>query len=89
MNVKGVIKDVLPIQSIHTKKQTIIRKREILIETEERYPQSLLFEVLNDDVEHVCLVHGMRVTVELNFRAVKYNDKYFNNFRAWKIEKIE
>lgn len=88
MNIKGIIREVMPIQSIQTKKGTLLRKREALVETEERYPQSLLFELIDDDVDNACLLPGMKVEIEVNFRAVKYKDKYYNNFRAWKITRI-
>lgn len=89
MNIAGVIKFVGDIQSIQTKEDKIFQKREVVIETEERYPQSLMFEVTGEDVKHVSLVTGNKVLVELNVRATLYNNRWYNNIRAWKIANHE
>ncbi len=85
MNFKGVIKYVSDIQSIQTKDDRLYQKKEVVIETEERYPQSLLFDVSGDDLQKEFLAVGQRVEVELNCRANNYNGRWFNSFRAWKI----
>lgn len=87
MNFRGKIIELSEIQSITTKDNKLFQKREVVIETNERYPQSLMFEVTGNDVNHACLVPGMFIEVELNARATKYNNRWYNSLRAWKIIK--
>ena len=89
MNFKGIIKAITPVQSITTKDNKMLQKVSMLAETEERYPQSITFDVINEDIQKDLPTVGMRVEVELNARATEYHGKYYNNLRAWKINKIQ
>lgn len=50
-------------------------------EDAERYPQSIVFDVMNDKV---ALSEGETCTVHLEVEVAEYNGKLFNNIRAWK-----
>lgn len=85
MNIKGKITWVSEVQSIRTRDNRTLLKKEAIIETQERYPQSLCFEVWGDDVQHQYLATGQLVEVDYNMHAIAYNGKYFNHAKAWKI----
>ena len=89
MNFRGIIKDITPIQTITTKDNKQFQKVTIVAESEERYPQSIVFDVVNEDVQKDLPSLGDRVEIELNARATEYHGKYYNNLRAWKISKVQ
>ena len=64
------------------------QKREFVIEIPDgKYPQSIKFEVLKDNVERLSpFVVGDEITVTFDLRGREYNGKYFTNLVAWKIE---
>ncbi len=85
MNIKGKITWVSEVQSFETRDRRMIQKKCAVVETLERYPQSLCFEVTGDDVQNQFLDVGQRVEVDYNMHAVEWHGRYFNQARAWKI----
>lgn len=88
MNFRGIIKDITPIQSIVTKDNKQFQKRTLVAESEERYPHSLAFDIVGEDIDKNLPSLGDRVQVEIDARATQYNGKWYNNLRAWKISKV-
>ena len=71
------------------------RKREVVITTEEQYPQHILIEFIQDkcDVLNTYQV-GQDVKIGINLRGREWvnpegQTKYFNSIQGWRIEKIE
>jgi hypothetical protein len=70
------------------------RKREVVITTEEQYPQHILVELLGDRVDIInSFVVGNDVTISINIRGREWvnpqgETKYFNIITGWKIERI-
>ena len=67
------------------------RKRELVIETDEQYPQTILVEFVQDkcDVLNSYKV-GQDVTIGINIRGRVWTnpqgeDKYFNSIQGWRI----
>jgi len=62
------------------------QKREFVIETEDKYPQSVPFEFVKDKVGILDSYRvGQAVKVEFNVRGNEYNGKYYVSLQAWKI----
>ena len=63
-------------------------KREIVVTTQEQYPQDIKFEVYK---EKCAMLDNFGVNddvnVHFNLRWNEYNGKYFVNLNAWKIDK--
>ena len=70
------------------------QKSELVIETAEQYPQSILVEFGGNKSELVKdYVVGQEVEVDINLRGRKWTnaegvDKYFNTISGWKIKKL-
>ena len=71
------------------------RKREVVITTEEQYPQHILIEFIQDkcDVLNTYQV-GQDVKIGINLRGREWvnpegQTKYFNSIQGWKIEATE
>ena len=70
------------------------RKRELVVTTEEQYPQDLLVEFIQDkcDILNSYKV-GESVKVDINLRGREWESpqgeiKYFNSIQGWRIEKL-
>lgn len=68
------------------------QKREVVIETEGQYPQTVPFEVVQDKCDLVDNFSiNDQVEVYFNLRGSYYQkkDKYFVQLNAWRIDFIE
>jgi len=65
-------------------------KREFVVTTHEQYPQDIKFECVKD---RTALLDnfgiGDGVSVQFNIRGNEYQEKYYVNLQAWKIDKAE
>lgn len=71
------------------------RKRELVITTEEQYPQSIMVEFTQDksDLLNTYAV-GQNVKISINIRGREWTNpqgevKYFNSINGWRIENLE
>lgn len=89
MKVEGIIKQVQDEQ-----KFTNFTKRSLILETEEKYPQTLDIEFHQDRVDLLDMYKsGMRVCVHINLRGREWTNpqgevKYFNSIVGWRIENM-
>ena len=71
------------------------RKREIVITTEEQYPQHILVEFVQDKTDLLNNYQvGQNVKVIINLRGREWTNpqgevKYFNSIQGWRIENVE
>lgn len=68
------------------------RKREVVITTDEKYPQHILVEFIQDKCELLNdYAVGQDVNISINLRGREWINpegivKYFNSFQGWRIE---
>ena len=63
-------------------------KREFVVTTDERFPQDIKLDCLKEKVEMLAgLDEGSPVKVSFDIRGREWNDRYFVDLTAWKIEK--
>lgn len=71
------------------------RKRELVITTEEQYPQHILVEFVQDKTDLLNSYQvGQLVKVSINLRGREWvnpqgETKYFNSIQGWRIENME
>lgn len=64
-------------------------KREFVVTTEGKYPQDIKFECLQDKVELLNeFKQNQPVKVHFDIRGREYNDRYFVNLVAWRVEPL-
>ena len=92
MELTGKIKVINETQTFGEKK---FRKRELVITTNEQYPQTVLIEFVQDkcDLLNAYKV-GQDVKVSINIRGREWvnpegDTKYFNSIQGWRIAKEE
>ena len=89
MQVSGKIKLINETQTFGA---SGFRKRELVLTTEEQYPQMLLIEFVQDKVDLLDQYQvGQDVTVQINLRGREWINpegvaKYFNSITGWRIE---
>jgi len=70
------------------------RKRELVVTTDEQYPQDLLVEFIQDKCDILNSYNvGDSVKVDINLRGREWQSpqgeiKYFNSIQGWRIEKL-
>ena len=70
------------------------RKREVVITTEEQYPQHILVEFIQDKCDLLNAFQiGQNVKIGINLRGREWvnpqgETKYFNSIQGWRIEAI-
>ena len=89
MEIKGRILAVLEERS-GTSQRTGNNWRcgQYVLETIEQYPKKMLFEVFGEDKIHSMYIQmGEELTVFFDVDAREYNGKWYNQIRAWKVER--
>ena len=91
MEIEGILKVIKDEQQVSDK----FKKREIVVTTDETYPQHILIELNQDKCNMVDNRNvGDKVKVHVNIRGRVWEDKtkgvdrYFNTIQGWKIELI-
>ncbi len=91
IEIKGLVKKIFDVQYL----KNGFKKREILLLTEEQYPQKLIIEFIQEKVKELDPIGiGDRIKVFINLKGRKWissngTEKYFNSIQGWKIEKLE
>lgn len=92
MEIQGRIKQIFPSQVIG---QNGFEKRDLVITTEEQYPQTIIIQFTQQRCDLLdSLQVGQNVKVYINIRGREWTNpqgetKYFNTIEGWKIEVIQ
>ena len=90
MEVIGKIKVINPIQEVSAS----FKKRELVVTTEEQYPQHILIEFTQARVDDLNSYQvGEPVKVSINLRGREWVSpqgemRYFNSIQGWRIERM-
>ncbi len=92
MEVQGRIKMVGETQTFGSNG---FRKREVVVTTEEQYPQHIMVEFVQDKTDLLnSYKEGQQVKISINLRGREWvnpqgETKYFNSIQGWRIEALE
>lgn len=92
MEVQGKIKMIGETQSFGS---SGFRKREVVVTTEEQYPQHLMVEFVQDKTDLLNNYQvGQNVKININLRGREWvnpqgETKYFNSIQGWRIENLQ
>ena len=92
MEVQGKIK---MIDETKTYGSNGFRKRELVVTTEEQYPQHIMIEFVQDKTDLLNSYQvGQNVKVSINLRGREWvnpqgETKYFNSIQGWRIEQVD
>jgi len=88
MVVSGKVRSVGSTQQVSAS----FKKRELVVSTEEQYPQHILIEFAQDKCDLLNnLQVGQQVNVSINLRGREWinpqgETKYFNSIQGWKVD---
>ena len=92
MEITGKIKWI---DEVKTYGSNGFRKREIIITTQEQYPQQILVEFVQDKCELLDPYQiGQDVRIGINLRGREWvnpegQTKYFNSIQGWRIDQLD
>ena len=92
MEVQGKVKMIGETQTFGSNG---FRKRELVVTTEEQYPQHILVEFVQDKTDLLNnYKEGQSVKVNINLRGREWvnpqgETKYFNSIQGWRIEALQ
>ncbi len=92
MEIEGKIK---LIDETKTYGNNGFRKREVVITTEEQYPQHIMIEFVQDKCDLLNSYSvGQAVKISINLRGREWvnpqgETKYFNSIQGWRIENLQ
>jgi hypothetical protein len=92
MEVTGKIKKI---DETKTYGSNGFRKRELVLTTDEQYPQFLLIEFVQDKCDLLNNFNvGEDVRISINLRGREWvnpegQTKYFNSIQGWRLEKLQ
>lgn len=90
MELQGTVKKISEIQTFASGFQ----KREMVILTQEQYPQPINIEFVQDKINLLdSISEGENVKVGINIRGREWvspqgETKYFNSITGWRVEKL-
>ncbi|MDR6968905.1 translation initiation factor IF-3 [Flavobacterium arsenatis] len=90
MEVTGKVKVINAEQQV----SATFRKRELVVTTEEQYPQHIMIEFTQDKCDLLnSYKQGEAVKVSINLRGREWvnpqgETKYFNSIQGWRIERL-
>lgn len=92
MEVQGKVKMIGETQTFGNNG---FRKREIVVTTEEQYPQDIMVEFVQDKTDLLNNYKvGQNVKISINLRGREWTSpqgelKYFNSIQGWRIEALQ
>ncbi|MBC2837936.1 DUF3127 domain-containing protein [Robiginitalea sp. SC105] len=92
MEIQGTIKLIDETKTYGTNG---FRKRELVVTTDEQYPQHLLVEFVQDKTDLLDKFQvGQQVKVSIDLRGREWTSpqgdtKYFNSIQGWRIESLQ
>lgn len=85
--ITGTIRYVGEAQSLPTTSGKPFTKREVLVETNEQYPESVLLELSNEDAVNFSGFVGQQATFCFHIRSRKTSaGRFFSSIQAWRYE---
>ena len=88
MEITGQIIAVLPERGGVSKTGNEWKMQEYVLETHEQFPKKLCFNVFGaDKIAQFNIQAGDELTVSFDINAREYNGRWYNDIRAWRVER--
>lgn len=66
------------------------KSQEYVIETHDQFPRKMVFNIFGaEKIDQFAIKAGEELTVSFDIDAHEYNGRWFNNIRAWNIQRID
>ena len=89
MDLQGKVIAVLPARE-GTSARGPWKSQDYVIETHDQYPKKMVFNIFGADrIEQFAIKAGEEINVSFDIDAHEYNGRWFNNVRAWNIQRVD
>lgn len=89
MEIEGRIIAVLQPKGGVSKAGNEWKMQEYVIETHDQYPKKMCFEVFGTEkIDQFKIQIGEELIVSFDVDARQWQDRWFNSFRAWKVNRV-
>lgn len=85
MQLTATLTQLLPLQSGESKNGTW-RKQDIIVETDGQYSKKICVSIWGDKINENQLQIGNVLTISYELESREYNNKWYTDIKAWKIE---
>lgn len=87
MNITAKLTQLLPLQTGMSKNGQW-RKQDIIVETDSQYPKKICISIWGDKIDENQLVVGAMLSISFDLESREFNNKWYTDVKAWKIETI-
>ena len=85
MQLTAKLTQLLPIQT-GTGKNGEWKKQDIIVETDGQYPKKVCISIWGDKINEGQLQIGNLLQIDFDIESREYNNKWYTDIKAWKIE---
>ena len=91
LTIKGIITKKLESETISGKEGKTWEKQNFIINTGSQFNSEICFQVFGEERIEMLEKFNINEEVEVffNLYSKKFNERYFHNIDAWKIERVE
>ena len=86
MDISGTVFKIMPLATGQGKNGTW-KKLEFIIEVPGQFPKKVCFSLWGDKIDQANLQEGDNVSVSFDIESREYNNRWYTEAKAWKIEK--
>jgi len=86
MTITGTIKQIKPVESGVSNGNTW-KNQLVIINQGGEYPKTVAVKINPEKVSINEFVEGEQVTAHINIESREYNDRFYTDVKAWKIER--
>ena len=66
------------------------KSQQYVIETHDQYPKKMVFDIFGvERIDQFAIKAGEEILVSFDVDAHEYNGRWFNNIRAWNIQRVD
>ena len=87
MRIEGLVRNIGEIRRFDNKKGEKVASRDIVLESEGRFPEAAVLRLTGKDAEEFNAGIGQKIACSFSFWASEYKGRWFNNLQVWKIER--
>ena len=88
MQLIAKLTQLLPLQT-GSGKNGEWKKQDIIVETEGQFPKKICISIWGDKINDNSLQIGKKLKIEFDVESREYNNKWYTDVKAWKIEGID
>lgn len=88
MEFQGKIIAVLPLTEGESRNGNKWKKQEYVIENHDQYPRKMCFNLWSDKIDQFKIQLGEELNVSFDIDCREWNGRWFNDIRAWKVERV-